>query len=621
MRRDIFLHQLNRDTREVFGLYVSLTPDNHARLMRRALNAAAMICETQCVVPPGFIVEDQIAFELAENQRAYLQEGLIRLPMRESSLADFAEKKRVGYEPMRDRYSGLFNDTRIGFLGNNANGIISRKTHITEGILAKWTGGPQSRAPIWTPAKKLLIPSTIDRIAAIPRELDQRGMALTWSAIHPELPPEAEAASGALRATLQNVYFSQYCEEFKLVALSGVPHVSHDFRIPTHKSYDYRLLGSFLDSFDLRELLFDAPAGLIMALRKQPGFIVFTDAFVALAEQVGTETDLIFFAGRARQAVHYGWSSLRERRLSLYEESDVEITELASALQETAERLTRELGLPTRGDTKPVQRPRFRKPDVMTEPALVLFVALEEELDVLARSLGLKKVAGTPEAIGRVGDADVAVICPRTMGRVSAAVAMTSYLAARASKPKLILVVGLAGGFPENGTEPGVIVVVTKVVDLALRKVVDEKEGPLTNFRREDYTLDEQLQKQILSDDLDKDAWSARVCKELDWPQGRRPSLHFGSIASADEVVASDWWRTHILEGKGGDSKLLGVEMEAGGVCAAARKARVPVSMLRVISDKADPAKADDSWRKLGMKTLADLIRQLPLAKIIAALA
>ncbi len=95
MRKDIFLHQLNRDTREVFDLFRALTREGHAALMRRMLNAAAIVCEAHCYAPPGFIVEEQIAFDLAENQQAYLSEGLIQLPMREHSLVDFAEKKRI----------------------------------------------------------------------------------------------------------------------------------------------------------------------------------------------------------------------------------------------------------------------------------------------------------------------------------------------------------------------------------------------------------------------------------------------------------------------------------------------------------------------------------------------
>jgi hypothetical protein len=34
--------------------------------------------------------------------------------------------------------------------------------------------------------------------------------------------------------------------------------------------------------------------------------------------------------------------------------------------------------------------------------------------------------------------------------------------------------------------------------------------------------------------------------------------------------------------------------------------------MLRVVSDNADPAKADDKWRAIGMKTLAHLLKSIP---------
>ena len=289
-------------------------------------------------------------------------------------------------------------------------------------------------------------------------------------------------------------------------------------------------------------------------------------------------------------------------------------------MQEIATHLTFVHGLPARGTNKvTTQMSVVSKKIVSTEPELVIFVALEEELEVLAKSLTLKKIASTPEAIGRIDGINVAVICPRTMGRVAAAVAMTRYLTQRTIRPKLILVIGLAGGFPENKSAPGHIILVTKVVDLALRKVVDEEAGSSPSFRREDYGLHEQLMKQILSDDFDRESWSAQACKIFEWPVDRRPSIHNGPMASADEVIASDQWRGQILKGKGGDAKLLGVEMEAGGVCASARKENVPVSMLRVVSDNADPSKTDDNWRKLGMKTLADLLKHISVAKIVAA--
>jgi nucleoside phosphorylase len=622
LRRDIFLHFLNRDTREVFDLYNTLSSRGHAVLLRRALNAAAILCEERCVAPPGFLVEDQMVFELAENQGAFLREGLIQLPMRESNLAEFSEKKRIGYEPMRDRYSGLFNDTRIGFLGDNATGIIGRKSNITERILEDWSSGPEVGKKIWRPTKKLLLPAAIDLIAKIPLVLKDHGTALTWSAIQPELPVEAFIASTELRDTLQHIYFRQYCEEFQLYGLTEIPHIVRDFRIPTERRiYSFRRLGIFLDIFEVRDLLLNAPADLIVALRKRPGFIGMIDAYAGLAAKCKTETYLKFYAGQARDSIKYNWASIKERTLSLYGGSELEIGELASVMEEIAANLTVTHGLEARGHPDaPMLKPQGSPPMIISEPPLVFFVALEEELDVLAKSLGLRKEAATPEAVGQVRGVEAAVICPRNMGRVAAAVAMSGYLAKRKSLPKLILIVGLAGGFVENKSEPGHVIVATKVVDLALRKVVDQAEGVATQFRREDFAMDEQLMKQVLSDDLDQDDWSANACRTLDWPKDRRPSIHFGPLASADEVVASDKWRKDILNGKGGDPKLLGVEMEAGGVCAAGRKYKVPVSMLRVITDQADPAKADDQWRKLGMATVADLLKNIPLDKVLEAI-
>jgi nucleoside phosphorylase len=621
VRRDLFLHFLNRDTREIFGVYQTLRKETHQQLMRRALNAAVVLCEDRCIAPPGFIVEDSIAFELAEAQQSYLRERILQFPMREHSLAEFAEKKRVGYEPMRDRYSGLFSDTRIGFLGENAGGIIRRKSRITENILEDWQAAPEARSRIWKPIKKLLSTPIIDTIARIPVNLNNRGIALTWSAIEPEIPLDGAVAARPLRDTLQHIYFQQYCTEFNLIVLTGIPHIIENFQLPAARTtYDYHRLGDFLSVFGLRDIILDAPSHLIVDLRRRPGFIEFVDAYAALSEAKTGSTELKFAASNAARNVRFDWQSVESRRFSLYEVSPVEISELDDVLSEVASVLSRSHNLKTRASAVAESQPRRRTamPAIETsEPELVLFVALEEELNVLAAELGLAKHHITPEATGSLGDTQVAVVCPRNMGRVAAAVAMAGYLSRRRTMPKLILVVGLAGGFAENGTVEGHVLAVTKVVDLAMRKVTDDSTGAAAhNFRREDYRLSSALEAVVNSDRFDIPAWSTDALK-FDWPADRRPSIHFGPVASADEVVSSDSWRNVMLDGKGGHEKLLGVEMEAGGVCAAAERHRIPVCMLRVVSDQADPAKADNSWRRRGMRTLACLLLRLPMTSVL----
>jgi nucleoside phosphorylase len=567
VRRNIFLHFLNRDTREIFGLYETLNKERHGVLMRRALNAAVLLCEDRCIAPPGFVIEDQIVFELAESQSPYLTEGLLQFPMRESSLAEFAEKKRIGYEPMRNRYSGLFNDTRIGFLGENATGIIGRRSHITEHILEDWRGGPESGHKMWKPIKGILTPAHVDIVAQVPVALNDQGTALTWAAIAPQLPPEAKAASVELRDMLQHIYFQQYCSEFSLVVLAAIPHVLRNFMLPHEDQvYNFRRLGVFLDAFELRELILNAPADLIVWLRKQTGFISFMDAYVGIAARTKSDTQLRYDIGRVRDAIKYNWAALRTRQLSLFDVSPFEVSELASVLGDVAGGLVREYGLPARAykDQQSVTT-KGSIPNVITEPDLILFVALEEELDILARQLKLKKNPSSPEASGELGGVTVDVVCPRNMGRVAAAVAMSNYLAKRIKTPKLILIVGIAGGFVENGITVGHIVSVTKVVDLAIRKVVDKEAGPSPNFRREDYRMNDALTRVLNSDVFDRAKWSNDACELFEWPKDRRPSIHSGTMASADEVVSSDRWRTMMIEGQGGETKLLGVEMEAGG--------------------------------------------------------
>jgi nucleoside phosphorylase len=623
VRRDLFLHFLNRDTREIFGVY-DLREETHRRLMRRALNAAVALCEDRCIAPPGFIIEDVMAFELAETQKAYLQASVIQFPMREHNLAEFAEKKRIGYEPMRNRYSGLFDDTRIGFLGDTALGLIHRQSHITERILEGWQAGPQSGEKIWNPVKSVLTPSDIDRIATIPVPLNDRGTALTWAAMTPELPAAAMAAAAPLRDALQHIYFKQYCAEFRLLVLSGIPSLIQDFMLPNKpKSYSYRRLRTFLDVFNLADVVLDAPADLMVALRARDGYISFMDAYVELAEQQATDTNLQFAAARAARATKYDWTSIARRRTNLFELGPLEIVEFDDALRELARILSAEHGLPTRVDRRaPPSATKKDKPIVIhtAELDLVLFVALDEELDVLAAELNLSKSHLSPAAKGRIGATPVEVICPKAMGRVPAAVSVATYLAKR-PPPKLIIIVGLAGGFGENGSALGHALCVTTVVDLANRKVVDDEGGGASHkFRRHDYTMNPALNAVLTSDAFDKKAWSDDAHERFDWPQDRRPSIHSGPIASVDEVVSSDQWRVRMLSGHGGDDKLLGVEMEAGGVCAAAEQAGVPVCMLRVVSDNADPSKADDAWRRRGMRTVASLLARLPLDAVFEAI-
>ena len=391
-----------------------------------------------------------------------------------------------------------------------------------------------------------------------------------------------------------------------------------EFYLPTKKPYNYHLFTSFLRSIGVVKLLLDSEARVLLFLKYKASFIAFVDAYVELAELCKTRTELVFRANRAVRSARYKWGEVERRFDPLVSPpSELEQIELEHAFAELAALLTSQNDLKTRAPLSPTQRESV--PEVRHMADIVLFVALQEEFDVLARILGLNRNASSPAGSGTIANLPIDVLCPKDMGRVPAAVEVTKYLELRRTNPpRLILALGLAGGFPEENSTPGHILCPNVVVDLASRKIIDDdNKGATTKFRRKDYPLNTALAQVLTSDKFDKNRWVQEAIEAAEWPDDRRPSIHFGPITSVDEVISSDAWRRRLLQHT---EKLLGVEMEGGGVCAAAQRYSVPVCMLRVVSDEADPAKADDKWRRIGMTTVALLVKRLSYDEVFKAM-
>lgn len=617
MRKNIFLHFLNRDTREIFRVYEVFQRPAHAAILREPLNAAAILCEDACYAPPGFVLEDDIAFELFEGQSAYLRTGLVKLPIRERSLADYAEKKRGEYAPARSRYSGLFDDSRLMSLSSYGDALVGRRAQIGPAIITGFEQGVDTNAKVWKRIKENASAEAISNLRATPAILADQGKALTWSIIAPHLIDETTPMHKEMRDALQNVYFKEYCNEFRLILLSDVPHMPELFFLPSErKVYSFRRLKVFLETFGGSTLFLSASADFITKMRRATGFIDLFDAYVQIANLFPNDGDLAYHVRRLVEKASFNWDDLAARRSgALSDPTDIETIEIADACAELAASLSAEHGLTRRGEGSNEPRATAStKTTGVKKLKIAIFVALEEELDVLLGQLGFERNA-SGGASGSIGEIEADVLCPREMGRVAAAVEMTTYLGRTKTKPEMVFCIGLAGGFAEAKIDPGTVICCDTVVDLANRKVSDDEDGNANSkFRRRDFDCSKMVYSVAKSADFDIDDWEKYCRKNFDWPDGRVPSLKEGKIASVDEVVASDDHRAKMVATV---DKLLGVEMEAGGVCAAALKFSVPVSVLRVVSDMADPSKADDRWRSTGMKTLAELVKRLPLGQVI----
>ncbi len=623
MRRNLFLHFLNRDTREIFRVYELLDRGRHANVLREPLNAAAILCEDACYAPPGFVIEDDIAFELFEAQSAYLDTGLVQLPIRERNLVDYAEKKRGEYAPARSRYSGLFDDSRLEALSSYGNAIARRNVKIGPAIVKGFQTGADSKAPVWKGIRNSAEPAVIQNLRDTPTMLLESGKALTWSIMQPHLIASGKPQQKEMRDVLQNIYFGEYCREYKLILVSDIPYMPEVFYLPAQRAvYSFKRFKIFLEALGAANLFLQASSAFIVRMRAETGFIELIDAYVGLALAFASDTDLRYHSARVVGKANFDWAKLAERRTgSIGDPTEIEALEIGDACAELAAMLSNEHGLARRvsknDGAQSISVLKGARTNIIMKGKnlkVSIFVALEEELKVIVKQLNLNKKA-SPAATGEIDGVEIDVLCPRSMGRVASAVEMMRYLGSEGTKPDLILCIGLAGGFKEAKIDPGTVICAETVVDLANRKVTDGEAGAAkSKFRRLDFDCTRAFYTIANSDEFDAQEWESHCREHFDWPDGRVPSLREGKIASVDEVVASDDHRQKMVENV---DKLLGVEMEAGGICAAAKGYNIPVAVLRVVSDMADPSKADDNWRSLGMKTLAELVRRMPLKRVI----
>lgn len=240
---------------------------------------------------------------------------------------------------------------------------------------------------------------------------------------------------------------------------------------------------------------------------------------------------------------------------------------------------------------------------------VLIYTALKEERDVVEQLFGLRTAFEDGVARGVRNGVNIELISGTRMGRVPAAVAVTHHLASASHPYRLVVLAGIAGGFEESQIATGTVIIASEVVDLATRKMDDEPQ-----FRPLVFTVDDTAQRFADSDLFAREEWELECTRNDQWPNGRRPYIKVGPIASLDEVVSNDEWRYKL---RAAWPKLLGVEMEAGGVCAAAERFRTRVVIIRGVSDMADPRKSDDQWRALAMKAVVRFSDRLIRADVL----
>jgi nucleoside phosphorylase len=209
---------------------------------------------------------------------------------------------------------------------------------------------------------------------------------------------------------------------------------------------------------------------------------------------------------------------------------------------------------------------------------------------------------------GKQGQYRVIVVSPSEMGRVEAAT--TASNAIRTWTPRYVLVVGIAGGVPSKQQRAGGkkemrlgdVLIANQIVDYEHQKL---REGQRAQQDADGWHIEREIRWQahqpeamlLTNAQYADDTWQELI--NVIRPTRGKPKTHFGTIATGDKSIAA---QTFVDEYRDVWPKLIGVEMEAGGVATAAlRRPRPPgVFMVRSVSDFADAQEGStmvERWR------------------------
>ncbi|HKO57752.1 MAG TPA: hypothetical protein VJ276_17930 [Thermoanaerobaculia bacterium] len=594
---------MDRENRQAYGFFRDIDDVRHVDLLVHALNVAVFLCHEYCVITPGPVTDCGLARLALERRDAFIRHGLIRLPLREASVSEFIEKRLRQYSPQRALFPDLYSEDARTFLAKYPELVHPRRTAAGMFIAERWIHRKVDD-PSWAKVTAKLTKRQAGTLTRIPLTLVEKGVAANWPAVAASLRKQIGIADPrSLRSLLQADHFTAYTTEFSLARLSRLPLVRDLQSLrPSDLCYDYEAIREALTVVGLWPFVEAMSAEAVVALRSRNGFFSFRQAYHKLAQSTRVPREVGQAVAEAANAARRAFRDTPEIDLLPRFTSPPERGwECTTATLDAIEYRFEEVAKHIHPYDDPLKRPsrRARRSNV----TIAVFVALEEEREFLVQRWHLTQKYGDVAWTQHVGRVDVAVYGPDESGRVAAAVATLELL--RSITPALFVVTGLAGGFKISGVDLGDVIVADTVADLATRKIRNDAESVRAEFRPRTFRTDLRLRDFFKSGSFQASEWEGRILADAAWPKGRRPALRYGTIASLDEVVSSDAWQQRLIAAW---PELLGVEMEAGGVCRALARTRIPVAVVRGVSDLADPMKADDRWRRIAIHTVASLL-------------
>ena len=471
---NLLLDFLNRESREIFGLYSILSDEDHINFLVETINVAVFICYEFCIENPGSIAECDLVRIAFRRRSRFVEEGLIRFPIREASLDDLWLKKEKEYRLFKDSYKALYSETGKKFIKKYSHALITRKAKIGTEIISRWDSGPSSN-PVWEKIKGKVTTKEIDRIRKLPQKLKEKGLGIKGQSLVDEIGSKKGINPIYFRHILQNHYFSIYLDEYNLRFLSKIPYFRDRYGYEENDlCYNYEALRAALSVIKLWNLIKRASADTLVKIRRKSGYFLFRDVFLEISGQCNSINDVLksFSFGAAK--IH---KELNETKLlEIYDDKKIvplngfKLTEteisaidyrLISISKSSLDAYHDNLTNNSKNTTQPIKRISMIKGIEITEqcykerPIIAIFVALQMEREILVDRWSLKCKFPSNFWTGEAQGINLIVYGPDQIGRVPAAIStmeMFFEFKSRFNKiPEIIISTGIAGGFKNEG--------------------------------------------------------------------------------------------------------------------------------------------------------------------------
>lgn len=247
--------------------------------LKRSVNLSILLSESYCILPPAFILQSDVVYNVIYDLRKYLEYKEILIPLKELSVDDYITKKMSEYLYVRNDYQGFYKRAAAeNFLNEYRYSIIKRSASMGSSIATNWATLPDD-SPIWQPVIDS-IPKKVDRVRMSPSYLNSRGISITLEAIlkHEKIPPLGNVRF-AINQAIQYEYIGGYLQEYNANIISSIPPkpISFNFGISIESNYfDYLYFSRVLQKIggsDLIRVLGDALPDEICEVKNLSDFL------------------------------------------------------------------------------------------------------------------------------------------------------------------------------------------------------------------------------------------------------------------------------------------------------------------------------------------------------------